>query len=408
MRETRHAEAIVIAASHPGTGSPSVVRVVGRRRPGQGVAVNTRRSHCERSSTAPAWASGWAKLRRNLPQPATLGVGPPPAEIAPRGRSPAPFPGRRPPRQGGWRASRTGPRSDATRGGSPGRPQRKITAQWSEDIPCTGRRPAALPRHRRGDAHRERRRPRPRDRGPRLRALRRGRPSGLNGRRVANVISWFIVAQLALGPWRSRGEVRPAELAGAMGVSCWTDWRTRLDAARAGLVWDCTLPDPETRGYGRGAVRVLELAFVRTREVTKRVVANREEKASRAERRRKARQEAKEAVRASAPPPPQVARPTPPTALCAAKISPRPSPGGSGQCSSGSGPSSDRTPAAPRLRGRIYHRGSLSAGSGGSRRSSRRTLAGLGPGTDAAWRAPVRRSGQRQQSSSQAASSPAA
>ncbi|WP_217913854.1 hypothetical protein [Miltoncostaea marina] len=119
--------------------------------------------------------------------------------------------------------------------------------------------------------------------------------SGLSGRRVANVVSWFIVAQLALGPWRSRGEVRPAELARAMGVSRWTEWRTRLDAARAGLVRDWALPDPEARGYGRGAVRVLEIAFVRTREVTRRVAANREEKASRAERRREARRKAKEA-----------------------------------------------------------------------------------------------------------------
>ena len=125
--------------------------------------------------------------------------------------------------------------------------------------------------------------------------------SGLSGRRVANVVSWFIVAQLALGPWRSRGEVRPAELARAMGVSRWTEWRTRLDAARAGLVRDWTLPDPEARGYGRGAVRVLDLAFVRTREVTKRVAANREEKASRAERRREARRRAKEASRAVTP-----------------------------------------------------------------------------------------------------------
>jgi hypothetical protein len=125
--------------------------------------------------------------------------------------------------------------------------------------------------------------------------------SGLSGRRVANVVSWFIVAQLALGPWRSRGEVRPAELARAMGVSRWTEWRTRLDAARAGLVRDWTLPDPEARGYGRGAVRVLELAFVRTRAVTKRVAANREEKASRAERRREARRRAKESDRARAP-----------------------------------------------------------------------------------------------------------
>ncbi|MGE0026054.1 MAG: hypothetical protein AB7O78_04315 [Thermoleophilia bacterium] len=127
--------------------------------------------------------------------------------------------------------------------------------------------------------------------------------SGLSGRRVANVVSWFIVAQLALGPWRSRGEVRPAELARAMGVSRWTEWRTRLDAARAGLVRDWTLPDPEARGYGRGAVRVLELAFVRTREVTKRVVANREEKVSRAERRREARRQAKEAHLAATPVP---------------------------------------------------------------------------------------------------------
>lgn len=127
--------------------------------------------------------------------------------------------------------------------------------------------------------------------------------SGLSGRRVANVVSWFIVAQLALGPWRNRGEVRPADLARAMGVSRWTEWRTRLDAARAGLVRDWTLPDPEARGYGRGAVRVLELAFVRTREVTKRVAANREEKASRAERRREARRTAKEARLAGTPVP---------------------------------------------------------------------------------------------------------
>ena len=125
--------------------------------------------------------------------------------------------------------------------------------------------------------------------------------SGLSGRRVANVVSWFIVAQLALGPWRSRGEVRPAELARAMGVSRWTEWRTRLDAARAGLVRDWDLPDPEARGYGRGAVRVLELAFVRTRQVTKRVAANRQEKASRAERRREARRRAKEESPAAAP-----------------------------------------------------------------------------------------------------------
>jgi hypothetical protein len=91
-----------------------------------------------------------------------------------------------------------------------------------------------------------------------------------------------------------------------MGVSRWTEWRTRVDAVRAGLVRDWTLPDPEARGYGRGAVRVLELAFVRTREVTKRVVANRDERASRAERRRAERQRAKEAEAA------QTARPLPP------------------------------------------------------------------------------------------------
>jgi hypothetical protein len=34
--------------------------------------------------------------------------------------------------------------------------------------------------------------------------------SGLSARRVANVLSWFVVTQLSLGPWRSRGEVRPA------------------------------------------------------------------------------------------------------------------------------------------------------------------------------------------------------
>jgi hypothetical protein len=117
--------------------------------------------------------------------------------------------------------------------------------------------------------------------------------SGLSGRRMANLVCWFAVAQLALGPWRGRGEIRPAELARAMRVSRWTEWRRSLDAVRVGLVRDWTLPDPQARGYGRGAVRVLELAFVRTREVTKRVVANREGRASRAERRREARQRAK-------------------------------------------------------------------------------------------------------------------
>ena len=131
--------------------------------------------------------------------------------------------------------------------------------------------------------------------------------SGLSSRRTANVVSWFIVAQLALGPWRDRGEVRPAELARAMGVSRWTEWRTRLDAARAGLVRDWTLPDPAARGYGRGAVRVLELAFVRTRQVTERVAANRGERATRAERRREARRWAKAASPVA--PPSTVAEP---------------------------------------------------------------------------------------------------
>ena len=110
--------------------------------------------------------------------------------------------------------------------------------------------------------------------------------SGLSPRRVANVISWFVVAQLALGPWRSRGEVRPAGLAQRMGVSRWTEWRARRDAALAGVVRDWSLPEPEARGYGRGAVRVVELAFVRTRAVTQKVAAQKEERASRAERRR--------------------------------------------------------------------------------------------------------------------------
>lgn len=125
--------------------------------------------------------------------------------------------------------------------------------------------------------------------------------SGLSGRRVANVVSWFIVAQLALGPWRNRGEVRPAELARAMGVSRWTEWRTRLDAARAGLIRDWLLPEPEARGYGRGAVRVLELSFVRTRQVTKRVAALKEERATRAERRREVRRRVKEESRKATP-----------------------------------------------------------------------------------------------------------
>jgi hypothetical protein len=118
--------------------------------------------------------------------------------------------------------------------------------------------------------------------------------SGLSARRAANVLSWFVVAQLALGPWRSRGEVRPAALAARMGVSRWTEWRARRDAFSAGVIRDWTLPDPEARGYGRGAVRVVELGFVRTRAVTQRVVAMKEERASRAERRREARRRAKE------------------------------------------------------------------------------------------------------------------
>ena len=128
--------------------------------------------------------------------------------------------------------------------------------------------------------------------------------SGLSPRRVANVISWFIVTQLALGPWRSRGEVRPAGLAQRMGVSRWTEWRTRRDAVTAGVVRDWSLPDPEARGYGRGAVRLVELAFVRTRAVTQKVAAQREERASRAERRRseRARLKAERMVRGGAAP----------------------------------------------------------------------------------------------------------
>ena len=117
--------------------------------------------------------------------------------------------------------------------------------------------------------------------------------SGLSARRAANVMSWFVVAQLALGPWRARGEVRPAALAARMGVSRWTEWRARRDAASAGVIRDWSLPDPEARGYGRGAVRVVELAFVRTRSVTQKVAAIKEERATRAERRRAERARAK-------------------------------------------------------------------------------------------------------------------
>ena len=120
--------------------------------------------------------------------------------------------------------------------------------------------------------------------------------SGLSARRCANVLSWFVVAQLALGPWRSRGEVRPAALAERMGVSRWTEWRARRDAASAGVIHDWSLPDPEARGYGRGAVRVVELAFVRTRAVTQKVAAIKEERASRAERRRAERARARVAA----------------------------------------------------------------------------------------------------------------
>ena len=84
-----------------------------------------------------------------------------------------------------------------------------------------------------------------------------------------------------------------------MGVSRWTEWRARRDAVSAGVVRDWSLPDPEARGYGRGAVRVVELAFVRTRAVTQKVAAQRAERASRAERRReeRARLKAERAVR---------------------------------------------------------------------------------------------------------------
>ena len=71
---------------------------------------------------------------------------------------------------------------------------------------------------------------------------------------------------------------------------CWTEWRARRDAELAGVVRDWSLPDPEARGYGRGAVRVVELAFVRTRAVTQKVAAQKEERASRAERRRQERE----------------------------------------------------------------------------------------------------------------------
>jgi hypothetical protein len=124
--------------------------------------------------------------------------------------------------------------------------------------------------------------------------------SGLSARRAANVLSWFVVAQLALGPWRSRGEVRPAALAARMGVSRWTEWRARRDAVSAGVIRDWSLPDPEARGYGRGAVRLVELAFVRTRAVTQKVAVMKEERATRAERRRAQRLHAK-ARRADVP-----------------------------------------------------------------------------------------------------------
>ena len=126
--------------------------------------------------------------------------------------------------------------------------------------------------------------------------------SGLSARRAANVLSWFVVAQLALGPWRSRGEVRPAALAARMGVSRWTEWRARRDAVSAGVIRDWTLPDPEARGYGRGAVRVVELAFVRTRAVTRKVAAMKGEKVSRAERRRETRRRTKDNVAVTSAP----------------------------------------------------------------------------------------------------------
>jgi hypothetical protein len=54
------------------------------------------------------------------PLPAAPPAGPPPGEIAQRGRSPPSPAGPPPPRHGGWTASETGPRNDATRGASPG------------------------------------------------------------------------------------------------------------------------------------------------------------------------------------------------------------------------------------------------------------------------------------------------
>ena len=140
--------------------------------------------------------------------------------------------------------------------------------------------------------------------------------SGLSARRAANVLSWFVVAQLALGPWRSRGEVRPAALAARMRVSRWTEWRARRDAVAAGVVRDWTLPDPEARGYGRGR-RPGGRARLCTHPAPRpeKWRPSQEERASRAQRRREARSRAKRGTRVATQATPTVesaAAPTPP------------------------------------------------------------------------------------------------
>lgn len=71
------------------------------------------------------------------PLSATPPAGPPPGEIAQRGRSPPSPAGPPPPRHGGWTASETGPRNDATRGASPGSVPTKDRCSVLEEYPLS-------------------------------------------------------------------------------------------------------------------------------------------------------------------------------------------------------------------------------------------------------------------------------
>ena len=193
---------------------------------------------------------------------------------------------------------------------APGRFLRRVTAQWSGSMPCPGRPPALPARHHPGGAPGERRRPRPRDRGPCRRALRLGGADGPGG-------PGRVGAHWPKGRERrelSSSSPNSRSVHGGVGARCGPpSWRGRW-GCRAGPsgghastprapALSAIGPFPiQRRAATAAAPRVyLELAFVRTRQLIQRVAASREEKASRAECRREARRRAKEASRVVTP-----------------------------------------------------------------------------------------------------------